>query len=367
MSNTSSGDEKDTLVQDTSVQEVQNKTKNISSSSKPTSFAAKLKHELQFIRGRGAFEISMVLTVLLIGYITASLISPNGFSFLKPENLSGVISQSIPVLAILGLGAGILMIAGEFDLSLGAAITFNAIVFIKTSEAFGVGLGVLAGVLSGVAIAVINGLIVVTTKIPSFIATLGMSFFWAGASIFINGTTPAILLQSRDGLMEFLFAHDFGSFRSQLVWLAIIGTLAWVFLHRHKLGNHLFAVGGNAAAASAISINPTKVKLLAFAIFGGLVGFASILIAVRTSSMQPGGSATESFTLFAIAAAVVGGTSLNGGRGSVIGIVVGAALIELIRNGLLLAKAPGFYITLFVGVTIVIASIFNKLMEGKAR
>jgi len=259
------------------------------------------------------------------------------------------------------------MIAGEFDLSLGPAITFNAIVFIKVSEAAGVWAGIIAALASGVFIALVNGSIVVFTKIPSFIATLGMSFFWAGASIFVNGTSPAILTKSRDETMVFLFAQDFGSFRSQLVWLLIIGFLAYMFLHRHKLGNHMFAVGGNESAAEAISINPKKIKLVAFAIFGGLVGFASILIAVRTSSMQPGGSATEDFTLFAIAAAVVGGTSLNGGRGSVIGIIVGAALIELIRNGLLLGRAPGFYITLFVGVTIVIASIFNKLMEGKAR
>jgi simple sugar transport system permease protein len=90
------------------------------------------------------------------------------------------------------------------------------------------------------------------------------------------------------------------------------------------------------------------------------------LIAVRTASAQPGGTATQDFTLFAIAAAVVGGSSLNGGKGSVEGLIIGAALIELIRNGLLLGHAPGFYIALFVGVTIVIAAVCNKIMEGKA-
>jgi simple sugar transport system permease protein len=334
---------------------------------KPTGFMAKIRYELQFIRGRGAFEISIVLVLLLTGYVTAAIIDPANFSFLNPNNLSGVISQAIPVLAILGLAAGILMIAGEFDLSLGFALTFNAIIFIRAVEAFGWAVGIAAGILSGVFVALVNGLIVVATKIPSFIATLGMSFFWGGASIFINGTTPAMIMEGEDkAALEALFTQDFGSFRAQLIWLLIIGVGTWFFLHRHRLGNHIFAVGGNPSAAKAISINPSRVKLMAFAIFGALVGFASILIAVRTSSIQPGGSATESFTLFAIAAAVVGGTSLNGGRGSVIGIVVGASLIELIRNGLLLAKAPGFYITLFVGVTIVIAAIFNKLMEGKA-
>ena len=333
----------------------------------PTGFFGKLKHELQFVRGRGAFEISLVLIILLAGYITAAIVDPSNFAFLNPNNLSGVISQAIPVLAILGLAAGILMIAGEFDLSLGFALTFNAIIFLRAVEMFGWAAGIAAGILSGIFVALVNGLIVVVSKIPSFIATLGMSFFWGGASIFINGTKPAMLNPGEDrDMLESLFTQDFGTFRAQLVWLIIIGVGAWFFMHRHRLGNHIFAVGGNANAAKAISINPNRVKLMAFGIFGALVGFASILIAVRTSSIQPGGTATESFTLFAIAAAVVGGTSLNGGRGSVIGIVVGASLIELIRNGLLLAKAPGFYITLFVGVTIVIAAIFNKLMEGKA-
>lgn len=337
------------------------------SDKKPEGFVSRVRYELQFIRGRGAFEISIVFALLLAGYITASSLDPTGFAFLNPNNLSGVISQAIPVLAILGLAAGILMIAGEFDLSLGFALTFNAIIFLRAVEYFGWFVGILAGLLSGIFVALVNGLIVVISKIPSFIATLGMSFFWGGASIFINGTTPAMLNPgpNRD-VLESLFTQDFGIFRSQLIWLILVGLSAWLFMHRHKLGNHIFAVGGNASAAKAISINPNRVKLLAFAIFGGLVGLASILIAVRTSSIQPGGTATESFTLFAIAAAVVGGTSLNGGRGSVIGIIVGASLIELIRNGLLLAKAPGFYITLFVGVTIVIAAIFNKLMEGKA-
>lgn len=338
------------------------------SDQKPQTGLAGLKYNIQFMRGRGALEIGVVLAVILIGYVTAAIIDPAGFSFLNPSNLSGVVSQAIPVLAILGLAAGILMIAGEFDLSLGPAITFNAIVFIKAAESFGLFPAVIAGILSGIVIAMVNGAIVVITKIPSFIATLGMSFFWAGASILLNGTTPAIISsETRDGAMEFLFAHDFGLFRSQLVWLLLVGALAWFFMHRHRLGNHIYAVGGNSAAAQAISINPKRVKMMAFGIYGGLVGFASILIAVRTSSMQPGGTATEDFTLFAIAAAVVGGTSLNGGRGSVIGIIFGAALIELIKNGLILGKAPGFYITLFVGITIVIASVFNKLMEGKAR
>ncbi len=329
-------------------------------------FLARIGGNLQYIRGRGALEIGIIFIALLVAFSIASLASPTTFPFLSQQNLSAVISQSVPVFGILGIAAGILMVAGEFDLSLGANVGFSAIIFIRTSEAFGWGWGILAALLTGTGIALLNGLIVVVTRIPSFIATLGMGFFWVGAAIFVNGTIAPALTEGHgtDSTLVALFAGDYGFFRSQLVWLLLIGAAAWAFLHRHRRGNHIFAVGGNQAAAKAISINPVFVKLMSFAIFGLLVGFTSILIAVQTSSVQPG--TTNDFTLMAIAAAVVGGCSLNGGRGSVIGMVIGAALIEVVQDGLILAQAPGFYIQLFVGLIIVVAAIFNKLMEGKA-
>jgi simple sugar transport system permease protein len=333
---------------------------------RPSGLVARIADNLQYTRGRGALEIGIIFGIVLIGFIVASVLAFKQFPFLSQQNLSAVISQSIPVLAILGIAAGILMVAGEFDLSLGANLGFSAIVFIRISESFGWGWGIPAAILCATTISLTNGLIVVLTRIPSFIATLGMGFFWTGASIFVNGTTAAVLTEGngKDATLVAIFAGDYGFFRSQLVWLLIVGVLAWTFLHRHRLGNHIFAVGGNEAAAKAISINPIKVKLMSFAIFGALVGFVSILVAVRTSSMQPG--TTGDFTLMAVAAAVVGGCSLNGGRGSVIGMVIGAALIQLIQNGLILGRAPGFYIQLFVGLIIVVAAIFNKAMEGKA-
>lgn len=339
------------------------------SDNKPTTLSGKIKYNMQFIRGRGAFEIGIVFVVLIAVFTILSLILPAQFPFLSPNNLSGVLTQSVPLLAILSIAVGILMIAGEFDLSLGFAITFNAIIFVRVAEIAGPFWAIVGAIASGMFIALVNASIVVFTKIPSFIATLGMGFFWGGASIFINGTNSAIVpvdMQDKNSWFNWVFAHDFGSFRSQILWLIIIGVVAWFFLHRHKLGNHIFAVGGNAAAARAISIKPGAVKIYSWLIYGGLVGLASVIYVARIPSVQPGGNATADFTLFAIAAAVVGGTSLMGGRGSIVGMIVGAALIEVIKNGLILAKAPGFYLQLFVGVTIVIAAIFNRFMEGKA-
>jgi simple sugar transport system permease protein len=333
--------------------------------SRPATRLGQLKENLYYLRGRGALEISIVYGAILVAFIVAALVNPAGFPFLNENNLSGVLSQSIPVLAILAIGAGVLMIAGEFDLSIGAVIGLSAVVFIRVANEYGWPIAFVAAIASSTAVALINGVIVVLTRIPSFIATLGMAFFWTGASLFINGLTPAVFLPGvRTETLIALFAGDYGYFRSQTVWLVVIGVAVWFMLHRHRLGNKMYAVGGNVAAAKAVSIKPNVVKLQAFAFMGLMTGVAAALIAVRTSGMQPG--TTEEYTLLAVAAAVVGGCSLTGGRGTIFGMIVGAALIRTIENGLILGKAPGFYVQLFVGVSIVIAAVFNKLMEGKA-
>lgn len=333
--------------------------------SQPTTRSERIKDTVYYLRGRGALEISGVYLLILAGFVIAATVNPGGFAFLNSNNLSGVLSQNIPVLAILAIGAGVLMIAGEFDLSIGATIGLCGVVFIRTANNTNWQVAFLATVAAGVAVMLINGLIVVTTKIPSFIATLGMSFFWTGASIYINGSTPATFFPGvRTDNMVHLMAGNYGYFRSQLVWLIVLAVVAWLYLHRHRAGNKIFAVGGNPAAAAAVSIKPTVVRLQAFAFLGLMVGIASSLYVARTSGMQPG--TTDSYTLLAIAAAVVGGCSLTGGRGSVTGMVVGAALILTIENGLVLGNAPGYYIQLFLGLAIVVAAVFNKFMEGKA-
>eukprot|EP01031_Cornospumella_fuschlensis_P008031 gene8031-9916_t len=131
--------------------------KRISDKQLDTSLLGKLRYELQFIRGRGALEIGVVFLVLLASFTIVSLIAPNDFPFLSPANFSGVLTQSIPLMAILAIGVGILMIAGEFDLSIGFAITLNAIVFVRVTELYGPVAGIFAGLASGVFVGLVNG------------------------------------------------------------------------------------------------------------------------------------------------------------------------------------------------------------------
>ncbi|WP_220137719.1 ABC transporter permease [Streptomyces himalayensis] len=330
--------------------------------SAPTSTTGRLTERLRQMRGRGAMEIGVIFVLLQIGCIVYYLVDPQGFPYLEKANFN-VLSQSIPVLAILAIGAGILIIAGEFDLSLGANFTFCALVFTRWySDGASPWTATGMALITGISIALLNGILTTKAKIPSFIVTLGMMLFWEGAALFYNGTTATLMVPSET--MKAIFAGDLGFFRGQVIWLLVLGGLFWLMVHRHRLGNHIFAVGGNPAAARAISINPARVKIIAFCILGLCVAIAAILTAVRTGSVQPGSG--RGLELRAIAAAVVGGVSLSGGRGSVLGMVLGAALILTVQDILLLGGAPGFYLDLFVGLIIVAAAFFNRMIEGKA-
>lgn len=332
----------------------------------PTTLSGRFRENLYYMRGRGALEIGFIFAGLMLFYAILYMRDPAGFPFFSSNNLSGVITQNVPVLALLAIGVGVLMVAGEFDLSIGYTIAFAGIVFIKVTNAYGWPFGFVAALVTGVLAILINGLITVYAAIPSFIATLGMGFVWYGASIFVNGVSPATLtLEANTETMHRIFAGDFGHFRAQLLWLILVGVIAWFLLHRHRVGNKVYAVGGNPAAAKAVSIKPNAVKLQAFAFLGLMVGLSAVLIGARTTTFQPSG--TLDYTLLAVAAAVVGGCSLTGGRGTIIGMILGAAIIRCIDNGLILAHAPGLFQKSFLGVAIVAAAIFNKFMEGKAK
>ena len=135
----------------------------------------------------------------------------------------------------------------------------------------------------------------------------------------------------------------------------------YFLLHRHRLGNHFYAVGGNRNAAVAIGIKPYRTKSIAFAIAGFMAALSGVVAATRVGSIQPGGGL--GMELQAIAACVIGGAALTGGRGSILGIVLGTALVYTIQDILLLLRAPGFYFDMFVGALIVIAVIMNTAIR----
>ncbi len=308
-----------------------------------------------------AGSIFVVFALIQIACIVAGLLYPDDFRYLSPQNLT-ILMKAVPVLGCLALGAGILMIAGEFDLSIGSVYTLTAIVMaVQVGDGMSAFLAAPLAILIGVAIGVLNGVITLRFGLPSFIVTLGGLLFWRGAVLLYNGAVQVRF--DPEPMFSSLFAGTFLGLNAAFIWILLLVVAFHLLLHNHWFGNHVFATGGNRAAATAIGINVKRVKIIAFAIAGGMAAFAGILATSRVGSVQPGqGTGLE---LQAIAACVIGGLSLNGGRGSVIGIFLGVLLIHTITNVLLLVRAPGFYLEMFIATLIVGAAILNQLIERK--
>jgi ribose/xylose/arabinose/galactoside ABC-type transport system permease subunit len=308
-----------------------------------------------------AGSIFVVFALIQIACIVAGLLYPDDFRYLSPQNLT-ILMKAVPVLGCLALGAGILMIAGEFDLSIGSVYTLTAIIMaVQVGDGMSAFLAAPLAILIGVAIGVLNGVITLRFGLPSFIVTLGGLLFWRGAVLLYNGAVQVRF--DPEPAFSSLFAGTFLGLNAAFIWIILLVVAFHLLLHNHWFGNHVFATGGNRAAATAIGINTKRVKIVAFAIAGGMAAFAGILATSRVGSVQPGqGTGLE---LQAIAACVIGGLSLNGGRGSVIGIFLGVMLIHTITNVLLLVRAPGFYLEMFIAILIVGAAILNQVIERK--
>jgi ribose/xylose/arabinose/galactoside ABC-type transport system permease subunit len=211
----------------------------------------------------------------------------------------------------------------------------------------------------GAFIGFVNGLITLKAKIPSFIATLGAMMFWRGMLQIISHNESASM--NPGGAFEAIFSGSMGAIQAQILWAVFIVGLGYLLLERHKLGNHIFGVGGNKESARAIGVYPNTVKMICFIIVGLLAAFAGVISTARVFSVSP--DQGKGLELQAISACVIGGVSLLGGEGSILGLFLGAALLYTIQDVLLLLRAPGTYLEMFMGILIVVAVICNRLTK----
>lgn len=273
--------------------------------------------------------------------------------------------------ALVVIGVTLLMIAGEFDLSVGAILAMGGYLFANTmigggSPWVGISLALLVCTLMGT----LNGLITVYTRIPSFIVTLGTLSIYRGAVWIYSGgemaqTTEKLaiyeFLNGRFDLLNDLIPR--ANFRTATLWVILLGLIVQVILTRTRFGNHIFAAGGNAQAAIAQGVNIKWVKIVCFAITGALAGLAGILTFSQFASVfVASGSSVE---LTAIASAVVGGTLLAGGVGSVVGGLLGVLLIDTLRSGVVLLGFPSDNFAAVVGVTIIGVALLIEWMRER--
>ena len=212
------------------------------------------------------------------------------------------------------------------------------------------------------AIGLVNGLVTMRFGIPSFITTLGMLFVARSLTVVISGGFPPLLPLD---IPSWLFIQFVGPFRLSLLWFAAVAVLLGLMMSRTNLGNWIRATGGNVEAAKSMGIPVQRVKLSCFVLCSMLAGFAGTIQVFRLGSPLP--SLGEGLELQAVAAAVIGGTALAGGIGTVLGGVLGALLLRVIDNGLVLTRVDANWFKFAVGSLLIFAVIANAWLRRIAR
>jgi len=306
-----------------------------------------------------SYKVTFTLIVFIILLLIFGFFTPRHI-FIGPNNLAAL-AKLVPDLGIIAIGVGTLMICGEFDLSVGSVIPMSSFIFVKCLE-WGTPLAVIPflTLLTGAMLGCLNGQLVVRARIPSFIATLGTMMFWRGILYISSRMMPIgtrAYLESGTWLESALIGSIGGVVPVQFIWFIVFTIVLGLVVHFHRFGNWIFTTGDNKIAARAMGINTDMVKIICFTIVGFLCSFMSMMQALRIESF----AATQGigFELKAIASSVMGGTSLMGGIGSILGIFLGTLTIQILENGLILMGAPVFGINVFIGLGIVLFAVLN--------
>lgn len=309
----------------------------------------------------------LFFAIVIIGAIFTIL---NG-NFLTTSNLLELF-RAMSSLAIIALGETFVIIAGELDLSVGATYGLAAMmlgqVWIHGTPFY---LALIIGLLTGLAVGVVNAFLTTIVKIPSFIVTLGTLNFVQGMTLLISnaqGIDPAYVNPPVN-------AHELSFFRAmggtvllngipvQVIWLIGISILVGILLHRTLFGFRLSAIGGNLGAARANRLAIARYKWIVFIISGFLAALAGILDFSFLGSTDPSAGIPLTFPVFA--AVIIGGASLSGGRGTVIGTLSGAILLETLTNGLSILGVGPFAQLMFVGIVTVAAVALDRWTSGR--
>jgi simple sugar transport system permease protein len=304
---------------------------------------------------------ALVLLVLLIAVFQ---IQSDGI-FLNANNLRGILGI-LPEIGLMVVGVTILMICGEFDLSVGSVFALMPMVM---AVLLADGLPFIFAFLIGTAVAAmigfINGYLTIKFSIPSFITTLGMLFIARSLTIVVSGGFPPLLPNELPTWLFTAFVGPGDIFRMSFLWFAAVVILMSLLMNRTNFGNWVRATGGFLPAAQAMGIPTARVKIACFMLCSMLAGFAGMIQVLRLGSPLP--SIGEGWELQAVAAAVIGGTALAGGVGTIIGGVIGAVLIRVIDNGLVLSQVDANWFKFAIGFLTIFAVVANAWLGKRAK
>jgi simple sugar transport system permease protein len=295
--------------------------------------------------------------------------------FLAPNIYTTFIS-TLPPLVLLAAGLTFVIAAGEIDLSFPSVIAFSGFVFALLFREYELGwLAVLAALLSGLLVGLVNGLLVALIGIPSFIATLGTQFFWAGmATVLSGGRSYALRGAEASSVWQLLvgrwdpgpgYPFWLGQLSIQGLWTALIVVFLWFVLNRHRFGEHVLFIGDSNSVARVVGIDVLREKVKLFGLMGLLAALAALFLTLENKNFF--GNQGGGYLLTAIASVLIGGTSIFGGRATLVGTVFGCFLIGMIEAGLVATGLTGAWVRTVQGLVFLAAVVFYLLVEEPGR
>lgn len=297
-----------------------------------------------------AAPIGLVVLVIVFGILDPTFVSGG--------NIEAML-QASAILVVLAVGQTFVVATAGIDLSMASVMTLGAIVLGLTFQATdNIFLAMLAGVLAASAVGMLNGTIIAKGGITDFIVTLGALSAASGLALILADGKP---IQVINRFLLKLSAGGIGPFSWSVIVAAVVAVVAHVALFNSRFGLHVLATGGSTESARAVGVRTVRVKIAVYTLSGFLAGIAAILLVARVGAAEP--ASNTSFLLNSVAAVVLGGVSLFGGRATITGPVMGALLLTALVNGLTLLGLSQFYQPLAVGIVVVLAALLTRFQK----
>jgi ribose/xylose/arabinose/galactoside ABC-type transport system permease subunit len=309
------------------------------------------------VTARRTARIDPLIAALLIalGVLIAIIGSQKPDIFFLPVNLLNI-GQAITLLGLVALAQTVVIIMGGLDISVGSIVGLVSILIaLAMRDNNNIFVGIAAGLAAGAAAGLVNGLLITKGRIEPIIATLGTMAVFRGLAFTVTKGAPI-------GIMDKSF-NKIGSgtllgIPNPVIILIVVALAFYIFLNYTYYGRHLYAIGGNAVAAGLTGINIQRYKLGIYALCGLVAGIAAIILTARSNAGQP--NAGTNLELDSITAAALGGTALSGGRGSVLGTILGVLILGVLNNGMILLGVTQFYQFILRGVLLILAVLIQR-------
>lgn len=298
---------------------------------------------------------------LIIFSVIISILSPR---FLTTANLLNVFRQT-SINAIIAAGMTFVILTSGIDLSVGSILGFSGAIAAKMlSTGMNIWLALLVAITIGALAGLLNGIIITKGKVQPFIGTLSIMILLRGVTmVFTNGRPIPVPSASVSPIFRWIGTGSIWTIPVPVIIMALVFMVCYYILNHTRFGRHLYAVGGNEEASLLSGVNTAKIKILAYTASGILAAIAGIIVTSRLSSAQP--TSGEGYELDAIAAVVLGGTSLVGGQGTIIGTIIGALIIGILNNALNLMDVQSYYQMIAKAIVILIAVLLDKKEKVK--